>query len=105
MIDYSKFDWGWMDEPTNLIVKTPDQRVFSLGEYHKNGMILEIFENRCYEKYFQVEENDIVVDIGASVGPFTFSILHKNPKHVFCLEPSEKEIKTLVKNTIGNPVS
>ena len=105
MIDYSNFDWGWMDEPTNIIVTTPDQKVYPLGEFHKNGMIFEIFENRCYEKYFQVQENDIVVDIGASVGPFTFSILHKKPKHVFCLEPSEREIKPLVRNTIGYPVT
>ena len=46
-----------------------------------------------------------MLDIGASVGPFTYSILHKNPKHVFCFEPSEREFKTLVKNTLGFPVT
>lgn len=105
MIDYSNFDWGWMDEPTDYTVFFPDGRVYPLGEYHKEGMIKEIFTDHCYEKFFQVKENDIVVDIGASVGPFTYSILHKKPKHVFCLEPSEREFKTLVKNTIGFPVT
>lgn len=105
MIDYSNFDWGWMDEPTDIIVVKPDGEVFGLGEFHKQGMIQEIFTDRCYEKYFEVESGDVVMDIGASVGPFTYSILNKNPKHVFCLEPSDREFKVLVKNTMGNQVT
>lgn len=105
MIDYSNFDWGWMDEPSDVILTTPDGISLSLGEFHKKYMIQEIFTDQCYEKYFEVEEGDIVVDIGASVGPFSFSILEKKPKHIFCVEPSEREIKTLVKNTLGFPVT
>jgi FkbM family methyltransferase len=59
----------------------------------------EIFQDKIYERYFEVEENDIVFDIGASLGPFTYSILHKNPKMVFAFEPSFEEFKTLVANT------
>ena len=59
----------------------------------------EIFEDKIYERYFEVEEGDVVFDIGASLGPFTFSILHKNPSHVFAFEPSYEEFKTLVLNT------
>lgn len=105
MIDYSDFDWGWMDEPTDITMTLLDGQVFSLNEFHKRGMIREIFIDRCYEKYFEINEGDLVVDIGASVGPFTYSILNKKPKHVFCVEPSEREIKTLVKNTLGHPVT
>ncbi len=113
MIDLKNFNWGWMDELviipnsnglylTNIDkygVETP------IGYFHKNSIIQEIFINKCYEKFFEVESGDIVLDIGASVGPFTYSILNKNPKHVFCFEPSDKEFKVLVKNTIGNPVT
>jgi FkbM family methyltransferase len=59
----------------------------------------EIFIDKIYEKYFEVEENDVVFDIGASLGPFTYSILHKNPQQVFAFEPSYEEFKTLVLNT------
>jgi FkbM family methyltransferase len=38
------------------------------------------------------------LDVGASVGPFTYSILSKNPKQVFCIEPSDSEFITLTKN-------
>jgi len=71
----------------------------------KETMIKEIFENKIYEKNFCVEENDIVLDIGASIGPFTYSILNNKPKHVFALEPNLDEFITLVRNTNYGPVT
>ena len=59
----------------------------------------EIFIDKIYERMFEVEEGDIVFDIGASLGPFTYSILDKNPSQVFAFEPSYEEFKTLVLNT------
>jgi FkbM family methyltransferase len=59
----------------------------------------EIFIDKIYERVFEVEEGDVVFDIGASLGPFTYSILDKNPSQVFALEPSYEEFKTLVLNT------
>lgn len=68
-------------------------------EGFQETVIKEIFVDKIYERFFEVEENDIVFDIGASLGPFTYSILHKNPKQVFAFEPSYEEFKTLVLNT------
>ena len=59
----------------------------------------EIFIDKIYNKFVDVKEGDVVFDIGASLGPFTYSILDKNPAHVFALEPSFEEFKTLVLNT------
>lgn len=91
-MELNSFDWGWMNDSQE-------------GLFHKQQITHEIFNNNIYEKFFFVEEGDIVLDVGSSVGPFTYSILHKKPKHVFCVEPSEVEFQTLVKNTIGNPVT
>lgn len=74
------FDWGSSDANLANIINE------------------EIFQNKIYEKYVAVKENDIVFDIGANVGAFTYSILNKNPKKVVCLEPSNTLIKTLRKN-------
>jgi len=105
MIDLNNFDWGWMDELTDKVHIYSDGTEKSIGQYHKESMIKEIFKDKCYEKIIQVETGDIVIDIGASVGPFTYSILSKNPKHIFCFEPSEREFKILVKNLIGYQVT
>ncbi len=75
------------------------------SEWYKETITSEIFEDRIYEKFFEVSEGDVVLDFGSSIGPFTYSILEKKPKHVFCIEPCEDSIPTLVKNTIGHPVT
>ena len=85
-LELENFDWGWMSEDSDL------------ARFHKSGMIDEIWNRKQYEEIYQVKEGDVVVDIGASVGPFTYSILDKNPKIVYCLEPSIKELKTINKN-------
>ena len=91
-LNLDNFDWGWMNGS-------------ELGLRHKKYITEETFEYRLYEKFFEVEADDIVLDIGASVGTFTYSILNKKPKHVFCLEPSELEFPTLIRNTLGYPVT
>jgi 2-polyprenyl-3-methyl-5-hydroxy-6-metoxy-1,4-benzoquinol methylase len=93
MIDLSNFDWGWMNRPVEYDVDgqveylwhiNPNGSKTHMSEYHKNSIIKEIFEDKCYEQFFEVEEGDTVLDVGASVGPFTYSILHKKPKQVYC---------------------
>lgn len=82
-----KFTWGTKE---NMFVKMVSN---------------EVFEQGIYEKFFSVDEGDIVLDVGASVGPFAYSILDKSPKHVFCFEPSFEEFITLVENTNHGPVT
>ncbi len=93
IIKESEFDWGWMNTDREF------------AQFHKGAITEEIFNNNIYEKFFEVEEDDVVLDVGSSIGPFTYSILNKKPKHVFCVEPSESEFTTLIKNTIGSPVT
>ena len=97
-MDISGFDWGWMNEPSNQTVMDREGLFIPLGKFHKDSILEEIFNERIYEKEFQVEEGDTVVDVGASVGPFTYSILPSNPSRVFCIEPSNREFETLKKN-------
>jgi len=87
--DFSGFYWG--EEEPHL----------SFKEF----ITKETLEDRIYEKVMTVEEGDVVVDIGASIGPFTYSILDKKPAHVYCLEPDNKEFQTLLKNVEGEPVT
>lgn len=60
----------------------------------------EIFEQRQYEKVYEVQKDNVVIDIGASYGPFTWSVLDRASK-VYCLEPS-KNIFNVLKNNVKN---
>lgn len=77
-----KFDWG----------------IFKRDQFLHDCFKRDILDNKFYEKFFEVEEGDIVLDVGASVGPFTYSVLNKNPKLVICLEPHKELFKTLQTN-------
>lgn len=86
--DFSGFYWG-EEEP---------------HESFKEFITKETLIDRIYEKVMMVEEGDVVVDIGASIGPFTYSILDRNPKQVYCLEPDHREYEILLKNVKDGPV-
>jgi len=86
-INLENFDWG------------------GSNDWYKLQIGNEVFNERIYEKFFSVNENDVVVDAGASIGIFTYSILNKNPSHVYCFEPSSEQFMTLVKNTINGFVT
>jgi FkbM family methyltransferase len=58
----------------------------------------EVFIQDFYTEKFPVDKDDLVLDIGASAGPFTYSILHKEPKHVYCFEPKKTLFDTMTEN-------
>jgi FkbM family methyltransferase len=58
----------------------------------------EVVGEQVYRFWNDVKEDDIVLDIGASVGAYTVSILDKKPKKVYCVEPSKTLLKLLAKN-------
>ena len=82
-MDIDGFDWG------------------TSNKWYQETISKEIFEDRIYEKFFEVQEGDVVVDFGASNGPFPYNIKHKNPSHVYCFEPSSEQLSSLEKNLSG----
>lgn len=65
----------------------------------------ENFIERTYEKHCPVKTGDVVFDAGANCGSFTYSILDKKPKQVYCVEPSNTLIHSLKKNISHGPVT
>ena len=70
------------------------------SEWYKEQITKEMFEENIYEKCFPVEEGDIVVDFGASIGDFIWSIKNKNPKHCFVIEPLNSYFDILQENSM-----
>jgi FkbM family methyltransferase len=58
----------------------------------------EVVEEKVYRFWNDVKEGDVVLDIGASVGAYTISILDQKPSKVYCVEPSKKLLKALSEN-------
>ena len=58
----------------------------------------EVVHEKVYRFWNDVKENDIVLDIGASVGAYAISILDQKPKKVYCVEPSENLLGVLSEN-------
>jgi len=65
----------------------------------------EIFYTKVYEQGATVAEGDIVVDLGAGIGDFAFSIRNNKPKHIYCVEPDQSACELLEINTKGCPVT
>jgi FkbM family methyltransferase len=65
--------------------------------------IKEIFIEKTYSKVFDVEEGDVVVDMGASSGIFSYSILDKKPSNIYLIEPITEHIKLIYDNLRGSP--
>jgi FkbM family methyltransferase len=64
------------------------------NQWYRDFIGNEIFNERIYEKFFSVEEGDVVFDAGASIGIFGYSILNKKPSVIYCLEPSSDGMDT-----------
>lgn len=76
------------------------------SERFKEQVINEVFNGiNDYERLFEVEEGDIVLDIGATIGEFTYKILNKKPKHCYVVEPLSVFFDVLKENLQGHPVS
>jgi FkbM family methyltransferase len=74
------FSWGKTDWEFQGIIT---------GEFHTQ---------RVYDWFYQVQPGDIVVDIGASVGPFSMMSLERGAEEVYAVEPSSNSLKTVLFN-------
>lgn len=83
MLRYMDMDWGLFTKDKNFAANLYD----------------EVFVKDMYQVFFEVEAGDVVVDIGASVGPFPVKIEEKQPAFIYCFEPHYGCFQTLLKNT------
>ena len=84
--------------------KPLDWGMIADNKWFHNTCYTEIFIDDCYQKFFPVEPGDVVVDVGASIGPFSWSILDARPAHIYCVEANADLYQTLVSNLSGTDV-
>jgi FkbM family methyltransferase len=75
----------------------------------KNSMFFELFQRKDYEWWYDVQKDDVVVDLGACVGFFTCHALDRGAKKIYAVEANRDLLKTLCYNVsehwIDNSVS
>lgn len=86
-------------------MKQEMKQEFNWGNVNSNNFLSkEILELNCYEHIHPVKKGDIVLDLGASIGLFTWKIMDKASK-VYTVEPMIDLIPTIKKNTNSFPVN
>lgn len=76
------FDWG---------IQSSANKIFIHEEFFQT-------DECAYEKFFKVEKGDVVMDVGAHVGAFSYYISDRNPSKIIAFEPSKCRFETLKKN-------
>ena len=67
------------------------------------GMVISIVKYREYQKYFDINPSDVVIDIGANIGAFSCSIAYADPTvQVYAFEPLLLHFNILTKNVSIN---
>lgn len=61
----------------------------------------EVYHGYEYALPFNIAEDTLVVDIGAHIGAFALSAIHRGAKHVICVEPCQTNIEHLERNLSG----
>jgi FkbM family methyltransferase len=79
-MNYMNLNWNGLEDSTKQFISN------------------EIFVSKMYDYWSSVKDGDIVVDIGSSVGPFSYKALSQGAKKVFAIEPSVNLIKTNILN-------
>jgi FkbM family methyltransferase len=94
-----------MKETDNNLLK--EKALFSFNPLMKEDFYAfqEVFSGKVYETGGVVREGDVVLDLGASIGDFAFSIRDNKPKHIYCVEPDPSLCELLKINTKGSPVT
>lgn len=87
-------------EPAKVILKNG---LVIEAEIGLRFVVREIFFRRVYNPaYLPIEENDVVVDIGANNGVFTLYAASITRKAVFAFEPSPRNLDILQRNIAAN---
>jgi FkbM family methyltransferase len=63
----------------------------------------EVVVEKIYERYFPVDKGSVVVDIGANIGLFPWTLKHRDMAMVYAVEPSKVLIPALRNNMDNLP--
>ena len=79
---------------SELKIRNPYDYIYAENFLYKNKYTCTYETDKCH-----IEENDIVVDVGANIGIFVNRALYRGAKEVIAFEPSKYAFTCLLENT------
>jgi FkbM family methyltransferase len=67
------------------------------------SIVREVIAEKIYERFHEVKDGDVILDIGGNIGCFPWSLKHKKPSRLVIVEPSSKIIGALRNNMAKLP--
>ena len=100
----------WENESLTHTVTPQSRGTFSWGKIARHKWFHqqvqdEIFKDQVYERFFPVEQGDVVLDLGASVGVFPYAIKDRKPGRTICLEMEQDLVTTMRENFERNGIN
>jgi beta-1,4-mannosyl-glycoprotein beta-1,4-N-acetylglucosaminyltransferase len=94
-----------LPEPTPLPYLFEEAKIDMGGQPECSARFVydEFVLDNVYERYNEIKDDDVVVDVGANIGLLPLMLKFCRPAHVYCIEPSNGLFEVLKKNTSGLP--
>ena len=81
-----------------ILIKTSKKINLYVNNLMDIWTIKEVIMDECYEKFKTVKKNDLVIDIGASIGDFSILSSKKGAKKIYAIEMNKKLVQIMKKN-------
>ena len=103
-----KADDPSLDNERRYILEDEDPTKLEWGSVGRNRdfkrtVLRQVFEQDDYQRFFKVEKGDVVFDVGASVGAFSWHIAKKQPAVIHAFEPHVDSYDMYTKNMAKFP--
>ena len=86
----------------NFLEKHAPLEYGEISDGFRNNIDFEFINDDQYSPFFDVEEGDVVLDLGASFGPFVWKSKKKNPSKIYAVEPLTSYHPVIEKNGRGS---
>lgn len=104
---HQEFNWEKVAEIgyntlQNFLEKYAPLEYGEISDGFRNNIDFEFINDDQYSPFFDVEEGDVVLDLGASFGPFVWKSKKKNPSKIYAVEPLTSYHPVIEKNGRGS---
>ena len=98
-LEFWKIPWLVLQKP--ILIKVNNQQSFFVESLMDIWTIKEVIMDKNYEYAYKIKKNDVIVDVGASIGDFSINSA-KLANKVFAFEMNKHRVQLMEKNITFN---